>query len=573
MRRTLVVTTLFVLFAGCGSATTPPVQSPGVSSGGTASTATPAGPTSTQPAESHAVGSGVPASPGSDAGTDLPVFGTAAFEADTSAAQKVTYTPADTASTSVSVTDAAGTFWYLSVPAGSLPRATTITMTPLKTIMPNGMPGPILGGILLEPAGTTLFLPATLEAYKGPAANAAVLTGDAQGAVRLAVPSGATTWKRVTVDHFSPWYVVDAADPAWAAAFSTLQQDGDAAAVVAATLVKQPLNAPAAPPIRFACPSTNGSGNAPSPIDAFVAQLEQPEGGLIVRLLAAAREQQLNGASGDDQLAVVGRLTDRLVRKASAMLKQTKPTSDTLLPAATAALTVGKSVELLGGDASGLLAAVTTFVDAALADSVKRISLDHDYQQAQVIWDIARMSALLGGGASLTGVDDAVMRALRFDANLRVDESNAEATWAIGGKVAMEYPGILSAGRDLLKGEATISDITYRDTLGLTLTPTPFDVHASLADVDICAGSATFGVDQFYMDNEVYKDEKGGGTNLGRSWINWTYFYGDKGGRDGWTWFAVKLHNGDAQWVNETVQAGDDGWFSEFSIILNHKSG
>jgi hypothetical protein len=341
--------------------------------------------------------------------------------------------------------------------------------------------------------------------------------------------------------------------------------------VTASALLKQKLDAPVAPSIPSVCPETSGSGGVADPIAAFVRKLREPEMGLINRLLAAANELQLRGEGGEDQLDLVEQLGSRLVAKVAAMLKLTKPTPDTVLPAVIAAVSIATRVAQLGADTSALLTAIPRFTEAALNDSIERIAKGHDYRQLQVVWEIAKRSALLGGAALASDVDAALVKALQFDANLSVDESNPEATWTMGGTVRMTYPGILKVGRDVLTGQGTIRDISYHDTIGLKLEPKPFVVHASLSDIDMCAGTAMFGVDQFYMDNEAYKDSTGGGITLGRSWINWMNFYGDHGGRDGWTWFAVKLHNGDAQWVDETIQAGDNGWFSEFSIVLNHQ--
>jgi hypothetical protein len=575
MMRGLLALAMVVLFAaGCGGSVPPAATtaaSPEGSSGGpaVASGQPPAQPSGEPLASSSTAVPASEAPSGSPVeATDLPVFGSATYVPDTSAAQSLKYLPSDPLSSRVNLTDAAGTFWSLSIPAGALLRPTTITMTPLKTITPAGLPGPILGGVLLEPAGTTFLVPAQLDTYKGPAAKAAILTGDAQGEVRLALAAD-TARSSVRVDHFSPWYMIDAANAAWAGALATVAKDGDAASAAAVALLKQPVVAPSAPSISNVCPD-NSSGTAPDPVIAFIEQVQEPEFGLMNRILASANERRLLGAPYEEILPLAVQLSTRLAAKGQAMLKATKPTADTLQPAMRAALALAGPSVLVNGDHSGLLAEIPPFIDAALADSFTRISKDHDYRQIAVVFDVARMSALAGGKATLEGVQAKLSKALRFKANLHVDERGPQATWAMGGTVSMKYPADLNAEGDLLKGKSTISDITYSDTIGLKLLPKPFDVSATLTKLDVCAGTAEFGVDQFYMDNETYRDDKGGGMTLGRSWINWEFMYGDKGGRDGWTWFVVKLHNGDAQWVDETIQASVDGWSADFSIEINH---
>ncbi len=178
-----------------GSAGTVPA-SPGASSGapGVADTL-PAGATASS--GSAAASTAGPA-PGNRKAPTLRDFGSVTFTADAghAASGKV----GGSAATTVKATGADGTVWTLSVPAGALPSAQQVTLTPMGSVGGNQELKPV-AGIVFAPDGLHFSAPATL-AITGPGAAGFFYLGTARGA-DLAAAAGTPDGKGFQIPHFS----------------------------------------------------------------------------------------------------------------------------------------------------------------------------------------------------------------------------------------------------------------------------------------------------------------------------------------------------------------------------------
>ena len=125
-------------------------------------------------------------------------FGSVTFTADAghAASGKV----GGSAATSVKATGADGTVWTLSVPAGALPSAQQVTLTPMGSVGGNQGLNPV-AGIVFAPDGLHFSIPATL-AITGPGAAGFFYLGTARGA-DLAAAAGTPDGKGFQIPHFS----------------------------------------------------------------------------------------------------------------------------------------------------------------------------------------------------------------------------------------------------------------------------------------------------------------------------------------------------------------------------------
>lgn len=582
MGRSTVLPMVLGIVVGCGSVT-PPATPGAQGGGGTAAPAAgsrePSAPGSRSPAASTdgsgSMASGEPSTGVVPVATTGPAIeGTVTYVADDAAIESVDLAAASAGDASLSVADAAGRTWTLTIPEGAVSDPVTVTMRPLTEITLSGLPGPIGGGVLLDPPDIRFLESATLTVTGGDGKEVAILTGAADGSVSLVAPAS-DSLSTVGVTHFSPWYWIDPGDPHWSKYVEEVFDDGNAALAEAAAVLASPITPPAPPSLPYGCRDDATEKAAAEAQDAYVKAMRSPEVPLIQRLLAAEKIRGKIDPPTTWHPSIL-QLADRLVRKDMALLKSVKPRLDVLWPVLVAVIATGHDAGLVGSDTGPLTSALGAWASAALDSVVNGIVRDHDYKQVVDVLHVLRASALLGGGApSLDEWLARLKRALAFDAVITWDvSSDTGERWRIEGAVPLSWAGpIWVKGVPFAKGSASITDVTHvPDESGTTLNWKPFPAQAAVLDVDVCKGTAWVGVDKFNLDVESYTDDTGETTPVALTTSFWTTALMTEhlSRNAGYVGTPVSLANGSETWIDETVSDPEDGWVSTFRFEVRH---
>lgn len=434
-------------------------------------------------------------------------------------------------------------------------------MTPLSSVDASGLPGPVIGGVLLEPEGTTFLVPATLSLAGGPVADPAILQGDAHGDVRLVVPSG-DAWSTVEIEHFSPGLSADPKDPAWQRRFQEAQKDDSGARRDAARLLKQPIEVPDPPSVPAECRDDAAWRKVAEQVNAFTEQVRQPESGLLRRMLEAERLREEDGSKEVYDFAVEKQLVERLVAKAFRLVTTTARQPEKWLAVGPVVLRIAKDAQLLGVNADELLAAIRDWQTGMIDGLLRRIREEHDYQWAVFAWEFSRQAALLGSEIDTRDLLTRLQKAMTFEATLRFNLDYPRQSWVTGADAIRMIP---NPSYEFIDGTGQGTYMSYSSDSQEPFLGKPFRVEARLINVDFCAGTAKFGVSRMNSDTETYVIGNALPMELALVDRSWIALFKDSIGA-GWLTqatgggtvrvygFEVKLHKKNPRWISETVE-------------------
>jgi len=580
-RVTAVLLALVLIVAACSptasgggsplaSSTAGPVTSPGGTPAG-APGDTPIGSAGGGDAGEARIVPGLTAPPA----LDLPPLGAVQFHVDTARTATVD-SPAEGSDTTLTLTDGAGLTWKLVIPGDALDAPRAISMTALADLASADISGRLAGGILLEPDGLTFVVPARLTVTGGsPGGRAILLTGGHDGsAMQFALPADDASggaW----ISHFSSVVDVDVVDDAALKPVTAkLDRDEQAATAAAQALLKEKgISVPEPPSLPLDCVSGDDAKANAKILDAFVAAVGNPEMDLITSLLAVERQRQLLGRSADESFALEKQLLGRLEKKVLLLMGTYTGRSEKLLAVTTAALGIGRSMELLGSPATAILDRLAGWWGASIDPLVNDVIEKHDYSKADAVVRVATSASLLGAAVNADEVLRKLEGALTFGLEAQLNVHWPAQDWLLASTFVMEWHAI-DAGKSYLTGEGSGEYVSFTSPDSMSTQAPAFPVTATLRNFDACAGTAELTVDRFYADAETYQiedDDPPPPFTMALVKESFERMFA-KYLKDGVYTLPVQVHNLDPRMVDQTIEVTSTAGKvrAEFDIVLTH---
>jgi hypothetical protein len=507
------------------------------------------------------------------------------------------YFPTDTNLASLSVTDAVGNMWTLSLPADALLSPQTITMTPAASVDSSDAALPALAGVLLDPDGIQFCDGATLT-LTTPAplgTNASLMNVQEDGSeVSLVATINQGNSYSTTLFHFSSVVVTDPTSQqlqplgtALASLTAALNEAQTLATALEANL------APPPPPPTYDWPCDPAAqAQAAAAANAYMADIFSAEDEVISRLLAA--EQALN-LLGDASLASQANATvaqlfaTDIFPRLRMLINGYGGNPTNIYPVSIVTLGVAKQAQLLNVPApADLLTSVIADVNKAGTYYLNNLRNNHDYSKITVVFSIAKVLVQLEGDPTslLAGLGGALNFQLTMDVMANT-ESYVQGT--LSGSTAEEASGqfaITFASNTNLQGSGTCSYISgvvtaYPMTgfsgFSASLVPGQSFAENCILVLNACP-SETVPTAMFTFPNgfgsrsETYQYPQGplvSNQLLGTS----SYVFEDDDSSAGFS-FLVPLQNSNAQAVNTTISeqkalgAGNES--STLQLTLQH---
>lgn len=348
-----------------------------------------------------------------------------------------TYDVNSTNYTVLSVEDANGYRWMLSIPAGALLATQKLTMTAFSTIDRSQSQSGITSGVKLEPDGLfsinaarlMVTPPHGIKRKVGLMFNLSQNQNDQNRMdVALAPTENTDTMAYSDLWHFSgEGYGDNYSDDALATLLNMAKEDYQNAVAAAKLFITNPAPAPPAPPaISMFCRFTEvnpENGEAYEFTKEFISPYED-----ILNVLASTiKTFQLLGANDQDVnegytllLQVAQKAEKSIMDPGGTYTSETPP--DHLYAIIQTALHIAKRVALLGGDTSASLTTITAWEEYIRNYYLDQLKNTHDYRAFPIIITLEKWVELLGGENRLADI----MSAMTFEV---VVDTSFNATW------------------------------------------------------------------------------------------------------------------------------------------------
>jgi hypothetical protein len=497
---------------------------------------------------------------------------------------------------SLSVTDAVGNVWTLSLPADALLYPQTITMTPVASIDGSNAVLPAKAAVLLDPDGIRFCdgVTLTLTTPVALGTNASLMSVAEDGSdISLLETTNQDNTYSSTLFHFSSTAVTDPTSQQLQGIANNqalVKQQLTQAENDAKALEDNPPIPPPVPDAEWTCDPAS-QARAAAAATAYYAALFQQENDVLKRLFTAGNEEGLLGDASLQQEATLeaavlfgGEMYDK-VDFVLADYGSFPANAPVVIQVATAFVKQGR------------IYAVDTSILAAIANSdlvslgnyyLNKLVNDHDYSSPPVIFFIAKNIELFGGNNSalIAGVSGALHFQLTIDVTASAVGLNDTVNIEANGQFPITISG---ASTDGLEGNGTIYYVSGDNFLSVipaiegTLAPgQSFSENCTLvlnACPDTGAMSAIFSFPPpgFGSQNETWQFPSPYGSLvitdlLGISGDCFSEY--NTGGELGLI-FNVPLQNGNAQAVNQTIsqQVNVSGTYVEncsLQLTLQH---
>lgn len=525
---------------------------------------------------------------------DLPALGSMTFTLDATHQASGEFTPGGPGLV-LSLTDAAGLTWMLSLPSGALDKEETITMTALVDVRSDDIPGSLLGGVLLEPDGLRLMEPGTLAvAGDGLEDKALFLGGSHDGTgVNFALPNLTGAGSEAVIEHFSSYTVIHSDDPQITELRDQGSQHYKELSKKGRELLKnKQINVPRPPAIPLHCPKDDEeAGQRAEALRAFEEAFRKPESDLLVQLMATQTSLSQMGVKPDFTLEV--RLLERSIKKVNLLIKQYGDQAENVNAITQVGMRVAREMTLLNQSHPGsveVMEALGRMSERAIDELLKELREEHEYRNVGPILDLSRRAALFSVGT--IPLDDLMARiesALQFKMKLNWEMGiEGESRYIVEGEFPMRS-NVSEApiGTLLGSGKAEMISAKFDSDEDWFVESVPFQVNAIITGFDACKSTAYLSVDRLYPDveNHFTLDSDGEVMEIGPMplmQIAWDALYEDRK-KTGPTWygevddyytFELQLRNSDVVAVYdmiETIDVGETGTLLGWlSVTLTH---
>ena len=320
------------------------------------------------------------------------------------------YFPADGTPVSLSVTDAKGYVWSLTVPGDALLTPTTLSMIPAATVDTNQSVLPISSGVQLGPEGIQFCdgVTLTLTAPVALGAHATLLIGAGDGSrVKLVQTDTKANAYTTTLFHFSSGWISDPDAQEWQSVVNSImseaQADYNEGLSEVRALQKVVVQPPEPPDYVFKC---SGNDNEDEAVDDYVSDLLDKEEAAGEKLLSAAKildfiasdpSYRLNAVAAVEQLIETSEF-----RKINSLLSTYSGNPLKFQAVSAAALHVAQQDALIGGP--GLPNLISQLVSWASGNVLSyywdQLINQHDYNMAYALISVERVIQLLGGSGA-----------------------------------------------------------------------------------------------------------------------------------------------------------------------------
>ncbi|MBN1605144.1 MAG: hypothetical protein JW940_00850 [Polyangiaceae bacterium] len=383
----------------------------------------------------------------------------------------------------ISVTDATGVTWTLSIPdqIGLFP--VSVTMTPLKKLTAGADAPALQSGVLFEPEGLVFSDAATLRVTL-PEANDSVaffsFEGDGSG-VELAEMTEHSSSFTLPVWHFSGKALAQGASSQKLC--SLAQKQWAAAKRQMNAIFALPYTVPTPPKVDLRCANLDGKDQArQQTVDTYVRTLLEPERAALERGTGAAISVCSCGLPACDEWPTNRtKLLDRWATKAL-MVLDGPAEAEYQFPIVSAAFKLLRRLEATGYDVSdaGIEEPALERLDSARQELLRRIREEHDYQQAQGYAVLTNEYAQLGGTVYDEDVTSDLADALHFQVNLDVNlfqdapsVTDDEGVCTPAQQASITVAATADYYYDVHEAAFLPEEVEYRFTLG-TLDEQPF---------------------------------------------------------------------------------------------------
>ncbi len=491
----------------------------------------------------------------------LPALGSASFTVDL-AHQTSGEFSANGEDLELQLTDAAGLTWHLHIPALALGAPHTIQMTALTNLSSPNIPGSLAGGVLLEPDGLQLDLPATLTVSGAALQGQTLILGGTQDGSKLdfTLPAEPSTGTSASILHFSSYTAADLNDAEINSLLQAARQQYKELSLQARQLLKEkniPVPRPPAVPMR--CTENEETQQNQASLQDFATQFLDPEYALVTRLLAAQRNLQLLGEAGDLTLEV--RLLERLLQKTELLIREYGGNIEHLPAISQVTLTVIRGYQLLGGESAGRASALMTelaqMYERATQKLLDELVNQHEYRNIDALLNAHRAAALLGQDVDTGKLLSQIENALVFDLQLTYTaQLTGTQDWEL--KAAFPVKPVSALSLQTLQGSGTGSLVSYSNSMWpeLICEASSFNVEATLHDFKPCEGTIQLSLDQFHPPAEKYidpTDEDPEIATMPLTQTMWQALFEQYAGEGGYT-FPLQLNNQNVNAVDQTVE-------------------
>jgi hypothetical protein len=453
-------------------------------------------------------------------------LGSIKFTADAAKKQSVAFA-ADGKDASLSVTDAAGYVWTLTIPKDALLSPRTITLTPFASVDSSQAALPVKSGVLMEPDGLQFTDAATLTVTP-PASmtrkGVMIIAGQDGSQVEFAETTQNGSTYSAPIWHFSSGGWGDPPDDKLSQleqqAFAQYQQ-AEAELKALERVVEQP---PVPPDLELKCQDQDNDA-AEQQADAYTDQFFARERPVVQRLLGAARTLALLGADpGDNGLALVAELFEtRVKRRVDTLFADYSGDPKKLFAVAKVALAAERQYALLGGSTpTGWLPQITDWARRARDYYLDKLRKEHDYSVfPQVLIAVERTVVLLTGHDDSGDFIQKMLDAMTFKLTL-----DGRYQWSVSGKeqskgnVVTHGEVTLHAdpGAVALRGQGSFnylsSSMTMNGESG-TVVGAPFPVVVELQNFDACHAMTVDILMDRFGGNETFDLAGNGGETRG----------------------------------------------------------
>jgi hypothetical protein len=384
-------------------------------------------------------------------------LGTARYVADSVHRDTVTFDPSSENYATISVTDANGYGWMLSIPPHALLSKQFITMTTLRSLDVSASGARIRSGVMLQPDGLQ-FLDKVMLTVKPPFTNPGtqlLFTFNNDGShVQFANTFNtgmAWIWHFSCAgydnSHESGSEVMDLYKQ-WAMEDYTL-----AMAAAKAFIKNNAPTPPAVPAISEYC-RIFSQDQIDVDLYEFVQYFLEPYVDISNVLLGSMKtlqilDGQFNTADGGAACVAVLQKAEGSLDQLGSQYAGEKP-PDHLKALIVAAVPIGRMIELCGGNSSGD-PQITTWTVTIRDYYLNELKTNHEYRAFPVVIDLDRCVILVGGASKL----DAIKAAMTFEV---IVNTTFSSTW--------------KSGTDIV---ATGDVVQYADVTGIVNTLTPPD--------------------------------------------------------------------------------------------------
>jgi hypothetical protein len=383
----------------------------------------------------------------------------------------------------ISVTDATGVTWTLSIPEQIGLFPISVTVTPLKKLKAGADAPALQSGALFEPEGLVFSDAATLRVTLPEVdESVAFFSFEADGSeVELAEVTEHSSSFTLPVWHFSGKAVANGASSQKLC--SLAQKQWAAAKRQMNAIFASPYSVPTPPKIDLRCANLDGKDQArQQTVDKYVRTLLEPERAALERGAgAAARACSCGLPACDEWPTNRTKLLDRWATKALILLDGPEE-AEYQLPIVSAAFKLLRRLEAMGYDVAnaGIDEPALERLDSARQELLRRVREEHDYQQVQGYAVLTNEYIELGGTVYDEDVTAAFADALHFQVNLDVNlfqdapsVTDDEGVCTPGQQLSITVTATADYYYDVHESAFLPEEIEYRFTQG-TLDEQPF---------------------------------------------------------------------------------------------------